>query len=152
MVRYCAKFTQRLSALDQHNLIDAYTLDRPPTGRQLNHAGRIQPICDKIALCASQPGLPLRVGLHGGQGQGRGEGGASFARPANRGSARSLSAAGGVIERAFAMHYAITAGFLLAIVAGSFTAVILGGYANRLRPVGLKAMRRVGYEYATIGR
>jgi hypothetical protein len=24
MVRYCAKFTQRLSALGQHNLIDAY--------------------------------------------------------------------------------------------------------------------------------
>jgi hypothetical protein len=38
------------------------------------------------------------------------------------------STAGAVIERAFAMQYAITAGFLLAIVAGSFAAVILGGY------------------------
>ena len=30
--------------------------------------------------------------------------------------------------RAFPMEYAITAGFLLAVVAGSFAAVILGGY------------------------
>jgi len=30
--------------------------------------------------------------------------------------------------RAFPMEYAVTAGFLLAVVAGSFAAVILGGY------------------------
>jgi hypothetical protein len=31
-------------------------------------------------------------------------------------------------ERVFPMQYAITAGFLLAVVAGSFATVILGGY------------------------
>jgi len=37
-------------------------------------------------------------------------------------------AGGDLALRVFRMEYTVTAGFLLAVVAGSFAAVILGGY------------------------
>jgi hypothetical protein len=66
MVRYCAKFTQRLSALGQHNLIDAYTGPAPclrggPAERRLRTTVR------EMKTSAARPaglGAHRRAGHH----------------------------------------------------------------------------------------